>query len=58
MVALIGQLAGKPGLRPTKGFWLNLEVAVSDTDGPTPAQEKMLTLRPVPWQRSQLPCRK
>jgi len=48
---LIGQLAGKPDLRPDKGFSLGLEVAVSDTDGTTPAQEKMLTLRTEPWQR-------
>lgn len=48
---LIGQLAAKPGLRPAQGFSLGLEVAVSDTDSQTPAQEKMLALRPEPWQR-------
>ncbi|MHB8903140.1 MAG: sugar-binding protein, partial [Thermoguttaceae bacterium] len=49
--SLLGELAGKPGLRPARGLELNIEVAVSDTDSTAPAQEKMLTLRPEPWER-------
>ena len=41
----------KPDLRPDKGSSLGLEVAVSDTDGTTPAQEKMPALRTEPRQR-------
>lgn len=49
--SLVGRLTSKSKLRPAKGLALGIEVAVSDTDGATPAQEKMLALRPEPWQR-------
>lgn len=49
--SLIGQLTNKSSLRPVKGLAMGIEVAVSDTDGATPAQEKMLALRSQPWQR-------
>ncbi len=28
---------------------LNFEVGISDTDGPEPAQEKMMTILTTPW---------
>jgi len=48
---LLGQLVEKPDLHPATGLETGIEVAVSDTDSPTPVQEKMLTLRAQPWQK-------
>ena len=54
--ALIARLAKTPDLKPSAGMSLNLEVGISDTDGPEPAQEKLMTILTTPWgrQRSRL----
>jgi len=46
---LIARLAGKNGLKPRIGLPLGFEVGVSDTDGPEPAQEKLMTVLTTPW---------
>jgi hypothetical protein len=53
---LIARLAKTPDLKPSAGMSLNLEVGISDTDGPEPAQEKLMTILTTPWgrQRSRL----
>ncbi len=50
--SLLGKLIGKAKLKPSQAMPLGLEVTVSDTDGSTPAQEKMLSLRTEPWKRA------
>ena len=49
---LIARLAGKNGLKPRIGLPLGFEVGVSDTDGPEPAQEKLMTVLTTPWSHS------
>jgi hypothetical protein len=47
--ALITRLAKTPDLKPNAGILLNFEVGISDTDGPEPAQEKLMTILTTPW---------
>ena len=47
--AIITRLAKTPDLKPNAGMPLNFEVGISDTDGPEPAQEKMMTILTTSW---------
>ena len=47
--ALIARLAKTPDLKPNLGMPLNFEVGISDTDGPEPAQEKLMTILTTRW---------
>ncbi len=47
--ALIQSLAKQPPDTPAAGRPINIEVGVSDTDGPEAAQEKMMTLLTATW---------
>jgi hypothetical protein len=46
---LIARLAKLPELKAHAGMPLGFEVGISDTDGPEPAQEKLMTILTAPW---------
>ena len=50
--SVLGTLAERETMRPAAGMPLAVEVAVSDTDSPEPAQEKMITALAQPWAQA------
>ena len=48
--SLIDKLAGQQPRRAAEGRPLRIEVAISDTDGAEPLQEKLMTVSTAPWE--------